>query len=441
MDFNKSIKEAYESKKYAVVINLIENHLKVTKEKLSEENLQYYLNSLYHFGIYDRALKYLRTKTPKSYKSTIDNYRNKKVITEVLSKDELSESILFDYYIVLIKIGEFEKAYEIINSIKNIYPQYIDDFLLVIMLIRCNKIMEAKKIIDNTKFNGNQLLKIGVTFYTVGQYKLSKKTLEEARMEKFSKHYKELYEKLYNNIEEHNKTGNYLSMNYEYFKQNHDLSEGDIIYVSDVDDNYKSIDSYALKRTYMIWKIEQDKIYAFPVTNKIPKDVRCYKLFRQNYLNFDSDRTVKSNLVIINKKYVQKVQERLTREDYLNVLSNIYSGLIVLGDKEKQEQMKKFIDEMYNSLIIEKNNIIVAFNREEKKAKNYLVVDIDEDILYCIEVRVNENYAIPRNYDIKMINKKDQLLRVNSSIKMSDTKKGETQRILEKKPKIKKNNM
>ena len=320
MNFDESIKEAFESKKYAAVINIVENSLKVNKEKLSEENLQYYLKSMSHFGIYDRALKYLRSKTPKSYKLSKDNYSNVKVINEALSRGELSESVLFDYYIALMKTGEFEKAYKILNSIKNLYPEYIDDFLLVIMLLRCNKYMEAKKIIDETNFNGNQMFKIGVTLYTIGQYKLSKKTLEEARVEKFSNHYDELYEKLHKDIENHNKTNNYVSMNYEYFRLKHELSEGDIIYVSDVDENYKSIDSYSLKRTYMVWKIEGETVYAFPVTNKIPKDIRCYKLFRQNYLNFDSDRTVKADMVVINKKYIQKVQERLTREDYLNVL-------------------------------------------------------------------------------------------------------------------------
>ena len=430
MNFDESIKEAFESKKYAAVINIVENSLKVNKEKLSEENLQYYLKSMSHFGIYDRALKYLRSKTPKSYKLSKDNYSNVKVINEALSRGELSESVLFDYYIALMKTGEFEKAYKILNSIKNLYPEYIDDFLLVIMLLRCNKYMEAKKIIDETNFNGNQMFKIGVTLYTIGQYKLSKKTLEEARVEKFSNHYDELYEKLHKDIENHNKTNNYVSMNYEYFRLKHELSEGDIIYVSDVDENYKSIDSYSLKRTYMVWKIEGETVYAFPVTNKIPKDIRCYKLFRQNYLNFDSDRTVKADMVVINKKYIQKVQERLTREDYLNVLSNIYSGIIVLGDEEKKQQMQPFMDEIYNSFNIEINNVIVAYDREEKKAKNYLVIDMDEDSLYCIEIRINANYAFPMNYNLKKIDKKSELLRINSSVKISDNKKKEAQKVL-----------
>ena len=126
-------------------------------------------------------------------------------------------------------------------------------------------------------------------------------------------------------------------MKYEYFRVDNELYQGDIIYASDVDEYYKNIDPYALKRTYMIWKIEGEKIYAFPVTNKIPKDIRRFKLFRQNYLNFDSDRSVKDDLVIINKKDVEKVQERLPSNDYLNVLSNIYSGVIVSGNEEKNK--------------------------------------------------------------------------------------------------------
>ena len=432
MDFDMLVKEAYENEKYSKVINLIEDKLKTTKEKLSEENLKYYLKSLSYFGIYDRALKYLRQKTSKTYRPTKNNYNNVRIINKELSKGNISESTLFDYLISLIKIGEFENANKILNNIRKLYPEYIDDFMFTIMLIRCNKYMEAKKIVDNSNFNGNQLFKIGITFYTIGQYRLAKKTIEEATIEGFSKHYDELYKKIHNTIEIHNKTNQYVSMNYEYFRLNNELSEGDIIYVSDVDEQYKEIDSYALKRTYMIWKIEGETVYAFPVTNKVPKDIRCYKLFRQNYLNFDSDRTVKSYIVEINKKYIQKVQERLTREDYLNVLSNIYSGIIVLGDEEKKQMMQPFVDETYNSFNIEINNVVVAYNKEEKKAKNYLVVDMDEESLYCIEVRINANYAYPMNYNIKKIDKRTELLRINTKVKVSDNKKHDAQKVLEK---------
>lgn len=210
------------------------------------------------------------------------------------------------------------------------------------MLLRCNKFTEAKSIVDNTNFNGNQLCKIGVTFYSIGQYKLSRKTLEEARVEGFSNHYDELYEKIINIISKHNKTGKYISMNFEYFIQNNELQPGDIIYVSDVDEEYKKKDSHALNRTYMIWKIKGRNVYAFPITTKIPEDIRYYKLYKQNYLNFNSDRVVKSDIVKISKGSIQKVQERLTQKDYNNVLSNIYSGIIVLGD-EKNIKKKVYL--------------------------------------------------------------------------------------------------
>ena len=419
MSFNESIKVAFESNKYSTVVNLIEKRLKETQEKLSEETLQYYLKSLSHFGIYDRALKYLRNKTPKNYKLTKDKYNNAKEIYEEISNGNVSESILFDYFIALVKIGEFEKAYIVLNNLRTLYHKYIDEFLLTIMLLRCNKFTEAKSIVDNTSFNGNQLFKIGVTFYSIGQYKLSRKTLEEARVEGFSNHYDELYEKLLGIIQEHNKTGKYISMNYEYFIQNNELKPGDIIYVSDVDEEYKKKDSHALNRTYMVWKIKGRTIYAFPMTTKIPEDIRCYKLFRQNYLNFNSDRTVKSDIVKTSVGNVQKVQERLTEEDYNNVLSNIYSGIIVLGDEKRYQETRFFMDEMYNKFQVEKNDIIVAYKREEKKAKNYFVVDQDDNYLYCIELVVARVSAVPASFEIKKIDKKKELLRINNSVKVN----------------------
>ena len=289
------------------------------------------------------------------------------------------------------------------------------------MLLRCNKFTEAKSIVDNTNFNGNQLCKIGVTFYSIGQYKLSRKTLEEARVEGFSNHYDELYEKIINIINKHNKTGKYISMNFEYFIQNNELQPGDIIYVSDVDEEYKKKDSHALNRTYMIWKIKGRNVYAFPITTKIPEDIRYYKLYKQNYLNFNSDRVVKSDIVKISKGSIQKVQERLTQKDYNNVLSNIYSGIIVQGDKDKYKMAEPFMNEMYNNFQIEKNDTIVAYNREEKRAKNYIVVNQDEDYLYCVELVVAKVQAVPANYDIKKIDKKKELLRINKSIKVNNT--------------------
>lgn len=83
-----------------------------------------------------------------------------------------------------------------------------------------------------------------------------------------------------------------------------------------------------------MWKIKRRNVYAFPITAKIPEDIRYYKMYKQNYLNFNSDRVVKSDIVKISKGYIQKVQERLTQENYNNILSNIYSGIIVLGDEK-----------------------------------------------------------------------------------------------------------
>ena len=287
------------------------------------------------------------------------------------------------------------------------------------MLLRCVEIEEAQEVINKSDFNGNQWIKIGITYYTIGQYHLAKESFETARKKKFSKHYDEIYEKLYNLVTKHEQTGKYLSMSYEYFKLKYELYQGDIIYVSDVDDYYKSIDPCALSRTYMIWKIEGEKIYAFPVTNRIPKEIKRYRIFRQNYLNFDTDRTIKDDIVIINAKAVKRVQERLTREDYLNVLSNIYSGLIVYGG-QNNSQLKEFMEEMFNSFCIKKNNIIVAYKREEKKAKNYLVMDMDDEYLYCIELVATKTKAIPVDYSIKIINKRKELLRFNNELKIDD---------------------
>lgn len=421
MNIDKILKEKYESKRYGEVIKEAERYLNEKNEKLGEQSLVYYLRSLSYYGIYDREIKYLRIKTPKPYKSTKEYQNNIKIIKSLLSKDEISESILFDLYVSLIKVGEFENAYRILNNIRKIYPQYIDNFVLVIMLLRCRKVNEAQEIIKEADFNGNQLMKIGITYFTIGEYYPAREALENARKKSFSIHFDEIYEKIYNLSSEHLKTKKYVSMSYEYFKVKHELQPGDIIFVSDVDEYYKSKDSSALNRAYMIWKIEGDRISAFPVTNKIPKDIRRFKLFKQNYLNFDTDRSVKEDLVIINKKDVEKVQERLTKDDFNNVLSNIYSGIIVQGDKDKYKMAEPFMDEMYNNFQIEKNNIIVAYNREEKRAKNYIVVDQDEDYLYCVELVVAKVQAVPANYDIKKIDKKKELLRINKSIKVNNT--------------------
>ena len=436
MELDESVRIAYEAKEYSKVIILVEDNIKKTRTRLNEHTLQYYLKSLSFYGIYDKALKYLRQKAPKNYRLTKDKYKNIELIKEELSKGTISESILFDYFIFLIKTGEFENAYKVLNSITKLYSKYVDNFLLVILLLRCEKIKEAQEIIESADFNGNQLLKIGVTYFTTGQYELTKEMLEKARKKRFSKHYDDTYEKIYDIIDKHQHTGKYISMNYEYFKKNHELRGGDIIFVSDVDEHYKSIDQYALKRTYMIWKIEKDIIYAFPVTTKIPKDIRRFKIFRQNYLNFDSDRVVKEDIVMINKRNVQKVQERLTEEDYMSVLGNIYSGIIVSGNDEKKQESNLFMKEIYDSFHIENNSIIVAYDRKTKKAKNYLVVDNDEDYIYGVEVFVERNKCSPLNYKMIKIAKKEELLRVNSSVKLPEKNLNEIE--LYVKPKVKK---
>ena len=102
--------------------------------------------------------------------------------------------------------------------------------------------------------------------------------------------------------------------------------------------------------------------------------------------------------------------------------------------------MKKFIDEMYNDFNIEENDIIVAYKKEDKSAKNYLVLDMDEDNLYCLELIISRTKAEPVSYNITTINKRNELLRKNTSIKMdkrynnkiSDVKEKNKQKIIKK---------
>lgn len=410
MTIDEKIEELYNEKKYDQVIDTVDKYIKNRNTKLNDKLIEKYFICLSYYGLYDKMIKYLKFKESKPYEVTKDPYKNIKSIGECIEKYIVNESILMHYYVELLKIGKFEEANNVVKKIKLLYPNYLDNFLLTCLMIRCNNVTEAKKLISISKFNGNQLIKIAGLFVMLERYNVANSILDTLKNKNYE--FKEKEEQLDRLLKIKKNKNCFIKMRYEYFKLNHSLRPGDIIYTRFVDDKYASkYDGYK-DRPFMIWKIENDNIYAFPVSARIPDKSRKYIIHHQDYLNIPTDRTIKDNLTIIKERDVQNVLERLRREDYKSILSNLYSGLLICKDDTRREEMKPFMDEYFDSMNIRKESVIAGFNKEENKAYQYIVIGEDKENYFGIRVKAKQNNIVLMDTAIESLNKRKEVLRV-----------------------------
>lgn len=427
MNIENIINELYDNKEYDKVINTISKYIKKYGSKLSESVVEKYFLCLSYYGFYDKIIKYLKFKESKPYENNRNPYKNIENIGKCLDKKIVNESILIHYYVELLKIGKFEEAYNIVKKIKLLYPNYLDNFFLTCLLLRCNKQIEAKQLILMSNFNGNQLIKIAALFIMLENYTESKKIVKSLKNKEYE--FKDKEDQLDRLLTIQSIKKCFIKMRYEYFKINHKLKPGDIIYTRFVDDKFSTkYDDYK-DRPFMIWKIEDDTLFTFPLSALIPDKSRKYIIHHQDYINLNSDRIVKDTLAIIKEKDVQSVLERINKIDYNNILSNLYSGLVICKDDRKREEMKQFMNEYFEKVNIEIGCVIAGFNKELNSASQYIVIGEDEDNYYGVRVRTKQQNIVLTGSSIEIINKRKEVLR---KVPLSDHNKEQVKKILKK---------
>ena len=296
------------------------------------------------------------------------------------------------YIIALTKLRKYEQAARVLKTYEK---ELIKDRAINTVLnsyIRCFKLEEAERVLYENGYNSVDPLNLVELYLLEGKIdeaKLETKiirknnTLDEKQKERLDKCEKIIYN--------HENKNGLIETEYQCFLKNgNKLEVGHIVFLKkkpEVDDRI-SHDVRALNRTYMIWKIDGEKLYLFPVSGICKGG---YILYHQKYPNSIGDRIIKNNTCISYKKDVLSVKDKVLDEDMKYVLRCLYDSLY-FGQEEYQNINEEFIK--YYMKKPEKYNIIEIVEKETKKHKFYLVLDVVEEEIKTVEIDITKRKII-----------------------------------------------
>ena len=341
-------------------------------------------------------------------------------------KDQLTLDTIRMYIETLIHLNKVEQAAAELEQTAKIWTNIYSKNKLVEKYIMCNRVDLSEEILRNKVLDELDYYYIARKYLLFGYYDYSKKWFEyyinistqNEYKEKSIMFLKEIYNYIYRD--------EFIQINYLQFKRNGNMLEpGHIIYCYSVNTASNCYNSQIMP--YMVWKVEDEKIYAFPVSI-IKKNEKKYnyRLKKEVYLNYNYDRRVKEDLVCIEENQIQKVIDKVKPLDYKNVLSNIYSSICYNGDVSN---CKKFYDECVKELDINEFDIIIVPNKQNKVSEFYYVIGITDDSYKVLKTKkINNEYRI-EDHNIYTINKNDFIIKAYSN---NNKKKEEAQYQLKK---------
>ena len=350
-------------------------------------------------------------------------------IIEILNeffKENGYKDVYLSYYIrCLIKLGLNELAAKNLKLMLRLFPAFYTSLNLAYIYIDLDMLDELEQILAKNKFNDKCIYTLAKKCYFNNHHDLAHKLFSEflgvskdkISIERAKEYLRKL--KIYQNYKDA-----FVETDYSKFKsKGQQLSPQHIIYTSKIRDDYfenqYNSDPKRENRPYMIWKIEGDKIYCFPVTTKITSSddgKRNYALYHQNYKTREFDRIIKNNLVVIQECDVERVIDRVNDKDFEIIIQQIYGDVCFQHDILKKHN-SYFIETMSSQFKPKLFDIIkVPFqdNSGHTHCKAYLILEIDykKGKYKVLELDLTNEEIEIINYILNSINMKTPIITI-----------------------------
>ncbi len=310
----------------------------------------------------------------------------------------INDMLLNIYIDCQINLGMIEDAKKNTELMKKMFPDSYCN--LIIKYIKFDKIDEAKELILTKKLSSEEYYYIAVTCFLWELYDEAKELFTHFLAISNDIAKIKLTNEYLRKISQYESNKNiFHETDYQHFKLNgKTLEPGHIVYAQKLlniyNENVVNTDPKKDTRPYMIWKIIDDKIYAFPVSSKVGNQRSCL-LKHEKYPNYTYDRKIKQNLVCIEECNVEKIKDKVTKEDYDNIIRDLYYSISITHDFPKQST-KFFIDNVTKQLGIKKHDVILVRDVNLNVNKFYFIIDIDvkKQKYKVVQVKFNANNNI-----------------------------------------------
>lgn len=303
------------------------------------------------------------------------------------------DELLDIYTSSLIKLGYLEEAKKNVELMKSMFPYYYDNRGLALKYIACDMEEELKELLQRQKFEGKDYYVFGKNCFYNGQYYMANILFDMAsRSETVSN--KNLHDyirriKIYESNPEVFKALSY----YKFKSLGNQLEPGYAIRTSIVRDKYgcnkDNDDPMKSQRPYLIWKIIDNLIYAFPLASKIRGNyLDGHILSSGKYLNYPYDRRLKDKLVCIKENDVEFVDDKIDEEDFKLAIESMYN-ICCYNQIIPRNQIRRFMTVMAQEIGVEPNDVITVNDNEEKTT--YFVLDRNDDKKVYEVIRVEKD--------------------------------------------------
>lgn len=162
----------------------------------------------------------------------------------------------------------------------------------------------------------------------------------------------------------------------EYLSRGNELKAGLVVYL----DSAESIENESpdsrnyINFQFMIWKLEGNRAYAFPIRRY---EKYGYILKKSNYFKRE-DLTVRPDLLSFDINSITRIDFALNDFDYNLTIKDLYERQCVFGTINDAPK-NHFIRELEQKIAINIGDIIALYNISNKYRSYYYVVDIDTE--------------------------------------------------------------
>lgn len=332
----------------------------------------------------------------------IQNHNFKKALVLIEKYISIKDNGIYDMLLNLyidcqIKLGLLDEANKNLNLMEQLFPNFYTNYELALKYANCCNLKKLEEILKTNEFKDAEYYMIGRYCFENTSYDLASKIFEFLIKTSTD-------EKIVNSSTERlriiniykNNTNIFPSQMYSCFKYHgNTLEPGHVVLVCKLREEYQENDCFEdskiLNRPYMIWKIVDKKIYAFPITTR--KDKFRYTISKNNYPTRDSDRYLKDRVVCLNIDDVTTVIDKITEEDYNNAIESLCESLCHTQKGNWTKETEYFMITKLQESTIKIGSIIAVTNIEPTipKQRYFITYDIDEENQQYLTYELNGN--------------------------------------------------
>lgn len=292
--------------------------------------------------------------------------------------------IIIEYTKVLTYINKYDESYNLLKQIEEEALKCKQTSRIAWGYFINTKPKDTIRVLSQIKYlNDTDSYLLAKTYILDGNYKEAKNILNNILRDFPQTRIKNKIDELLQILSYQDKYSFMLEISYESFKEKDlTLQKGHIVYLKNNIFPNKPYTSLGYnKRPFLIYKIENGKLYLFPLTKKYINKTYVLKESKYPYIGFD--RYIVPDIYITDISNVLSIKDKVYDYDFENAL--IYLTSKLYNSKNKEDKIvKDFYSEVNGKPKL--FDVIVEYNPENNSRTFYFVIGYTIDGYKTVQI-------------------------------------------------------